>query len=378
MSDDVKIITCFDKLCRTCLSEKDTEELRSLFENSLETQFTEITSIKVEHNDGLPNNICNDCYFTLNVALNFKDQCQKSESQLRSALCPGQTIIYRSITILGNNSEELQIENFEEIESDLPVLKDEGEVNNRSVLTKTIEITNNFANGETESETIYLKTEGEPNKIKFIDSSITTDNNFENGHSNDGHSDNAASDNDIESENPTEVNQSKQAESNVEVITVINSKDDDENSSQFTCNQCGKTFRLKSGLKTHLIKHGTKLQCEVCGQEFNMMKDFKAHLRTHPDYRPYKCKICGKTFSTSTSLVKHMRTHGGEKKHLCTICGKRFYEQNHLTSFISKCALASHYRTHTGEKKYQCALCGKRAGRAADLQIHMRSHTGNL
>lgn len=34
------------------------------------------------------------------------------------------------------------------------------------------------------------------------------------------------------------------------------------------CKECGKTFRLASGLKTHAIKHGRKLKCEVCKKEF--------------------------------------------------------------------------------------------------------------
>lgn len=45
---------------------------------------------------------------------------------------------------------------------------------------------------------------------------------------------------------------------------------------------------------------------------------------------------------------------------------------------MSKCALVAHNMTHTGEKKFQCYICGKRTGRAADLTIHMRSHTGKL
>lgn len=34
------------------------------------------------------------------------------------------------------------------------------------------------------------------------------------------------------------------------------------------CEDCGRTFRLASGLKTHAIKHGRKLKCEVCKKEF--------------------------------------------------------------------------------------------------------------
>lgn len=42
----------------------------------------------------------------MNIAVNFKDQCIKSDTELRHAIFPSQTIIYRAITLLGNNSEE--------------------------------------------------------------------------------------------------------------------------------------------------------------------------------------------------------------------------------------------------------------------------------
>lgn len=83
-------------------------------------------------NDGLPTRICNECYCTLNMALNFKIQCQKSDSQLRNALFSGQAIIYRSITILGNDTDDLHIQNYEEVDSDLPLLNENEVVDNVS------------------------------------------------------------------------------------------------------------------------------------------------------------------------------------------------------------------------------------------------------
>lgn len=42
-----------------------------------------------------------------------------------------------------------------------------------------------------------------------------------------------------------------------------------EYNEKYDCEDCGKSFRLASGLRTHSIKHGKRLKCEVCGKEFN-------------------------------------------------------------------------------------------------------------
>lgn len=43
---------------------------------------------------------------------------------------------------------------------------------------------------------------------------------------------------------------------------------DSKSSEKFECKECGKHFRLSTGLRRHLLKHGKKIICEVCGKGF--------------------------------------------------------------------------------------------------------------
>lgn len=115
--------------------------------------------------------------------------------------------------------------------------------------------------------------------------------------------------------------------------------DDEEADKPFRCLDCGRRFKAKVTLKSHMTIHtGVKpFTCFLCGKKFSRKPYLKSHMITHAGDRPFKCSFCGKGLRTKASLQEHQRIHTGEKPFDCPECGR---------SFRSKGCMTIHMRTH--------------------------------
>ncbi|XP_077300949.1 uncharacterized protein LOC143921494 [Arctopsyche grandis] len=139
----------------------------------------------------------------------------------------------------------------------------------------------------------------------------------------------------------------------------------------YKCDICLKSFVQKSNFTKHNKIHtGLKAyKCDTCLKSFVQKGCLIRHIKSHTGLKPYKCDICLKTFTRKNYLVNHERRHAGEKPPKCDICSKLFF---------NKYSLTIHMRCHTGEKPYQCDICYKSFILNANLVMHKKTHTEKL
>uniref|UniRef100_A0A182VVU3 C2H2-type domain-containing protein n=1 Tax=Anopheles minimus TaxID=112268 RepID=A0A182VVU3_9DIPT len=108
-------------------------------------------------------------------------------------------------------------------------------------------------------------------------------------------------------------------------------------------------------------------ECEVCRKSFTTKYFLKKHNRLHTGEMPYTCGICHKSFTFQQSYHKHLLYHSDEKPHVCSVCNRAFKELS---------TLHNHQRIHSGEKPFACETCGKCFRQRVSYLVHRRIHTG--
>ncbi|XP_077295447.1 uncharacterized protein LOC143917740 [Arctopsyche grandis] len=91
------------------------------------------------------------------------------------------------------------------------------------------------------------------------------------------------------------------------------------------CPQCGLICANVYALRRHMKRHTDLLQCSLCSFAAPLPRELRLHMHMkHSDSKPHSCKICGKTFKRKCGLTTHMAQHTGERKFICPFCPKTF------------------------------------------------------
>ena len=80
------------------------------------------------------------------------------------------------------------------------------------------------------------------------------------------------------------------------------------------------------------------------------------------DPNNHNCPYCPHEAESASGLKTHLMSHGSDRPYTCPHCPKAFRRQGHLTE---------HLRIHTGERPYACTLCPYRATKVHLLKRHV-------
>ncbi|XP_055840122.1 zinc finger protein ZFP2-like [Episyrphus balteatus] len=374
-----------ERTCRTCGKASETiedpklfplfEEKPSDYENELKIiqEEFEIWNLDIAENDGLPQQICLNCFDSFCQIHNFRAMCMESQMNF-SELCTG---------------------------LDIFIIDEKTEENYDNEFAENIQIQEHYT---FPGDKYKIKPSTSPLPLPPTD---TNDDTFK-----------ELLDFDIDDSKPELLNEENEKDKSNDQIPeckvficeycmeIVSFDDPDllndhynklhSTDMPYPCPKCDKFFDTKAKRNSHARVHydelmecekcGKKIkgdkklmwqhyenshvekdrQCPICNKKFKMvpLKRLNYHLLWHNDSRLHKCKYCEKKFIQSTHLAVHEKTHTGESPFKCLHCSMTF-KNAHL--------LNCHSQVH-GTRKFQCNQCPRKFFNRHGMNMHMRTH----
>ncbi|GAB0091572.1 gastrula zinc finger protein XlCGF26.1 [Sergentomyia squamirostris] len=376
--------------CQACLEETCEESQISIYsDENLKDIFHDVTSIKIDREDGLPGVLCGKCHTRLLDAHQFRQMCAVSALKFHKIL---------------DNLVPKRTKN------PLPLKKKKKPGRKSARKVKKKQIKKEF---RSEEEELYSNSELHPTEYVSVElpeehTKVLSPKREQNDDVDDSfHSFIDTSRENLEEgkiDEPEGIIIKPDPEEMPDSIREMQ-KSKPVAASDFSCYICKKVFLRKSGLTTHLtqVHMNTKASvCKICGKDCLRTPKLDVHMtEVHGITEGLSCKICGKTYKHRDSLLMHSRQMHGEngpvkkpRNVICEECGKAFpcrstllrhsYTHSGLRPFActhcprkfeTKSKLKDHMMRHDGIKNHVCTICGLRKTTTNELKVHMNYHT---
>ncbi|XP_044737613.1 zinc finger protein 84-like [Chrysoperla carnea] len=345
------LVSDFERVCRICMKFGHTFLPINSFK--IIDMIIACASIQIWENDGLPNQVCNECFLQLQNTINFKQLCENSDNAFRQIIEQSKSSLWNNQNNLGNvKNEELDSVNYpvyikEENDDETVQNKDDDNINlTQNNIGEMVEIKK-----EDKSELSRKRTRKKNIQYKYEEES--------DGYENLNDDDN---DSNYDSEN--------------EKLSDL--KEQLPQISEYECETCSKTFKKVDALGWHMKRtHNAKgVKCGRC----SVVCYHSLHLRAH-EKKHNKCRICNTSFSTRKKLVEHkliQHKMTQEKRLKCEKCEETFQTKKILQKHVRK----MHPKVKPPKAKrvdkarlqdVSCEVCG-RTVRRRNLRSHMLTH----
>ncbi|KAL0808328.1 hypothetical protein ABMA28_012815 [Loxostege sticticalis] len=326
----------FEAICRTCLG---TDQLNPIFRNPEKSmQYSiaifMIAGLKVEMNDGMPQNMCIQCINSLNNAIEYRKQCKDAESYLLR--------IKHEIKVTNIKSDNQSIENEiiiknKPLDSDIKVKKEE-EIESVDVKDETEE----FCENDNDDDTPLIKL-------------------VEESHEN------------VEGKSKRKLKRDK----NIKPLYQILNKE--AKNQRVICNVCQKELSIRS-IDRHISSYhpgldNSKVKCELCDSWVTAQK-MNRHLQLMHGSGSLRCRYCETEFEERQILIAHVITCTAKNKRKPYKKGRELAECDVCQKVMQRASLRLHKAVKHKGLGPVCEHCGRKFGNSIRLNEHYRAKHG--